>query len=263
MKNYFYYLYQDDGFTDRIVKGLILKQLQQKNKVIVVTDDYPWGFSRENPPDYAVLGSGDDLCSISGTEGVELLFTDSFEDDNIQKVLDSDACIVWNCPFSKFYVLSSPATQSKILARASKQIDIFTDPYGYIDNQEQSPMEQFLRDAGPVFDGIFCSSYYRISHSGSQLKPFKEGLSFKKESVIQPYEINPEHGTPLISKNTEKRVNLLKKLFSSAAEPVAQVKNEPLRKVTFYVVNSDINKFTFNFNVRDDYEKLAQLFSIY
>lgn len=262
MKNYFYYLYQDDGFTDRIVKGLILKQLQQKNKVIVVTDDYPWGFSRENPPDYAVLGSGDDLCSISVSEGVELIFTDSFEDDNIQKILDSDACIVWNCPFSKFYVQSTSATQSKILIRASKQADIFTDPYGYIDTLEKSPMEQFLRDAGPVFDGIFCASYYRISHSGSQLQPFKDVLSFKKDSLIQPCEINPEHGTPSISKDTEKQVNLLKKLFF-AAEPVVQVKDEPLRKVTFYVVNSDINKFTFNLNIRDDYEKLAQLFSIY
>ena len=232
MKNYFYYLYQDDGFTDRIVKALILKKIQQKNKVIVVSDEFPWGFSPTNPPDYTVLGSGDDLCSISKLEGVELIFTDSIEDESIQNILDSDACIVWNCAFSRFYVQSSPATKAKILIRASKQIDIFSDPYGYIDDREQSPMEQFLIDAGPVFDGIFCASYYRMSATNFQLKSFKNSLVFKTGTLTDPQKISSDY------------------------------KDKNSRKVTFYVVNKFINEFTFNHGIRDDYERLAQLFSI-
>lgn len=233
--NNFYYVYQDDGFSDRFVKAIILKKIKAGNKVVVVSDDFPWGYSAEKLPDFAVLGSGDDLCSVSKEEGVELLIVSSFENIELQALLEKDVSIVWNCAFSEKYNKATQATKDKILARLPKATDVFTDYACHLSGKEDntSALQVFLKDAAPFFDGILCCPYFKVFETRNGFSKETINLSFREGNVKYPASINSIH------------------------KP-AKLK----RKIVFSVISYKINDFIFDSSIRDDYEKLAELVAI-
>ena len=230
--NNFYYIYQDDGFSDRFVKAIILKKIKAGKKVVVVSDDIPWGHTADNLPDFAVLGSGDDLCSVSKEDGVELLIINSFEDEKLSPILSQDVTIVWNCAFSKKYRNASRSIKDKILARLPSSSDVFTDYSCYLFSEDENitPLREFLKEAAPFFDGILCCPYFRVLETKYGFS--KEGidLSFRENSVKYPAGINSIH----------KPANLK-------------------RKIVFSIISNKLHEFIFDSSIRDDYEKLAEL----